>query len=735
MKNIRKISAMLVALAVMASFCVPALAVPTTQEVDDIAFYNSFENYNAGVGAHNSLLAAGANGWYLWSGSRSYVTYSELNGEVVTNINIAKDAKEYETFAYTLKNGDAFTGNIALETKLMPTADEEFEIRILNRNLTAEGGTTYNAGDAVGTNHMIYGVLNFTNGKLRYTNVNSAPKAEGGYGDVTTTSESAPAAVNEWVTLRYEIDTDSETYSLYANGTELFKDAPMFIKEKAEADRSFAQSVTNIGYMTVRKTKNQPLYLYVDDVAVYDLASTTKYYWGDATVSEYNCNVGDTLYDAKVEVPLVDANGAATTKTVKTPVRLAKLDSSKPGIQLTTADGLTGSVKLNVNKQGVLTEGDTWEETNFSSYTNGINNAKTETENGNNFLRVTANSYTTNAYLFNNKDRFAGAYDFEISFKIRFSGTATGMTNQNNAFVVQLLNGTGTIEMPTLYFMPSGSGCTVRYAKTQNPSQEYGTKGAMQLTGSWTPLSTDLTWHTVKVTYSDGKLKVYIDDKQGTFNNHGTTTGADNGTFTESLAPEDFTVGRIVFKFNNAGQTTAVADLDDFKIEVPEVTGNITLDTIGEQEWTTAKGAITLPTQVKGTLSDGSDAYYDIISLTAVDAEATDVGEYIYTASVVGYDSPVTVKVNVLENAYTLSNPTATEVAVTKNVSHESPAKLFVAIFRDERLVDVQQKAISATDSYAIDMESESGDVIKAFVWNVNDITPLALSAEGIVAE
>ena len=735
MKNIRKISALLVALAVMASFCVPALAVPTTQVVDDIVFYNSFENYNAGVGTHNASLAAGANGWFLWSGSRSYVTYSKLNDEVVTNIDIAKDEKTYETFAYTLKNGDAFTGKIALETKLMPTADEEFEIRILNRNLTAEGGTTYNAGDAIGTNHMIYGVLNFTNGKFRYTNVKNTPKAEGGYGDVTTASETIPAAVNEWLTLRYEIDTDSETYSVYANGTELFKDAPMFIKEKAEADRTFAQSVTNIGYMTFRKAKDHPLYLYVDDVAVYDLASTTKYYWGDATVREYNCNVGDVLYDAKIEIPLVDASGAATTKTVKTPVRLARLDSSKPGIQLTTADGLTGNVKLNINKEAVISQGDTMEQTDFAGWVTSTSNAKTETESGNNFLRVTANGSTAYTYVLNDKNRFASVDDLEVSFRIRFSGTMSDMTSANNAFQMQFIN-TASAEMPTFYFIPGNK--ELRYVK-KTSGNIYGQTGSQKLITGVTMPGADANWHTYKLVYSNGTLKVYVDDKLATFNNHDTATGTGNGTVTESPLPSDFGLYRICFKFNNASQTTAIVDLDDFKVVKPAVSGNATLASIGEQEWTTAKGALTLPTQVKGTLSDGSDAYYDIISFTADDAEASDVGEYTYTANVVGYDSPVTVKVNVVDKAYDLSVESAAvdtaNVTITSNVSHASPATLFVATFRNNKLLDVQKKAISATESYTSEIERECGDVVKAFVWNVNGVAPLALSAEATVAE
>lgn len=731
MKNIRKISALLVALAVMASFCVPALAVPTTQEVNDIVFYNSFEDYSAGAGAHNASLAAGANGWYLWSGSRSDVTYAELNGEVVTSIDIGKDEKTAETYAYTLKNGDAFEGKVAVEVKLMPTADEEFEIRILNRNLTSEGSTIYNAGDALSTNQMIYGILIFANGNFRYTNVNSQPQAEGGYKNITAASQAVSASVNEWMTLRYEIDTESETYSVYANGTELFKDAPMYVKDVATADRSFTQSVTNIGYMTFRKSSANPLYLYVDDVAVYDLASTTKYYWGDATVSEYNCNVGDTLYDAKVEVPLVDSNGAATSKTVKTPVRLAKLDSSKAGVQLATADGLTGSVKLNVNKEAVISQGDTMVQTDFTGWVTSTSNAKTETESENNFLRVTANGSTAYTYILNDINRFASVDDLEVSFRIRFGGTMTDMTSASNAFQMQFIN-TASTEMPTFYFIPGSKA--LRYVKPTS-GNIYGTTGGQKLITGVTMPGADTNWHTYKLVYSNGTLKVYVDDKLATFNNHDTATGTGNGTVTESPLPDNFGLYRICFKFNNASQTTAIVDLDDFKVVKPTVTGNATLASIDDQEWTTAKGAITFPTQVKGTLSDGSDAYYDIISLTADGEEATDVGEYTYTATVAGYDSPVSVKVNVVENAYTVATPTATDVAVTKNVSHESPAKLFVAVFRNERLVEVQHKAISATDSYTIDIESESGDVVKAFVWDVNGLKPLALSREATIAE
>ena len=106
---------------------------------------------------------------------------------------------------------------------------------------------------------------------------------------------------------------------------------------------------------------------------------------------------------------------------------------------------------------------------------------------------------------------------------------------------------------------------------------------------------------------------------------------------------------------------------------------------------------------------------------------------------VAGYDSPVSVKVNVVDKAYDLSVESAAvdtaDVTVTSNVSHDSPATLFVATFRNNKLLNVQKKAISATENYTSEIERASGDVVKAFIWNVNGVTPLALSAEATVAE
>ena len=735
MKKMRKMSALLVALAIMATFAVPALAVPATNEVDDIVFYDSFENRTdlESVGKH---AAASGHGWYSGGNASKYGKYAMLNGELVTSLDCPESFDLPINWAYTLKDGDAFTGKIALETKVMSTVDETFEIRILNRNLTQEGGTTYSSGDSVTTNAMIYGVLGFNSGEFSYSNVISAPKEEGGYVNTVEYAPSIAIVHNEWVTLRYEIDTDAETYTVYANGTMLFEDAPMYINKVADADRTFTQKVTNIAFMTVRRDANKEFGVKLDDIAVYDLDSTTKYYWSDVTVPECSCYVDDVIYDKKIEIPLVDSNGATTDKIVKTPVRLGRLDSSKPGIQLTTVDGIPGNIKFTVNKEVVISQGDVWEEKDFTPWINNTGNAKTETENGNNYLRMTANGSTAYTMPFNDTVRFASAKNLEISFKIRFIN-AGGMTGAGDSFVMQFLdNNNGGLEMPALYFLPGVS--MARYVKSQT-ADAYGAslKYITNIPGIGNATNTDTAWHEFKFVYENNTLKIYVDGKQGQFNDHNTANGTAH--LTEAPVPANFGLTRICFKYNNASQTTAVIDVDDFKVEVPTIRGNATLESIGEQEWTTAKNVITLPTAVIGTLSDGSKAYYDITSLTAVGNEAITVGEYTYNATVVDQESPVTVKVKVLENAYTLSTPTkvetGVEAAITNNVSHEAPGKLLVAIYRGGSLVNVEQKVISDTDSYTTEFEVESGDAVKAFVWNVNGIAPLAVSTDDIMAD
>lgn len=721
MKKVRKWASVLLACTMLLSFSAVMNAQEVGKEIAEIISYDSFEDNIIGTRPGTKITTA-----YGWAGySRgTHGFYKNVDGENVMSFHITDDEVAQNPSSpldpaeiyYILNNAGApsqnyqgYTGKFAIELKLRCDQVFNTDFRFINSlgdGLRKENTIVYNYFRFDGTNLNIQNVEQFTNAS--------------GAGENRLVNVSTPLKFNEWATIRFELNTEEEFFDLYVNDLLLLENAKFFVKDIALDNRTESQKNVDVAFIYINNAliANQATAaeLLIDDIAVYNTTSSEKYYYGIPTATLiYECEVGDLLTDKKVEVPILNSDGIETGKKIKTPVRLANLDSAVPGIRLATVDNVETTAQLYINKMQEISPEFNFNQ-NFTDYTSELEGQTVMKDtDGNAYLQFGA---TTQWCSIKGPISLPLDSEFKLSFRIRFSDPS-GLT-WSSYFAMQLLN--EEKEIMALLFAPESP--VLRYnIATAPPANQKLLKGpSSDIFSSCDPSK----WYDVELTFKDSKVSVKFDGVQAMF------AGLSNTTTAPMPSAETF--NQIKFAHRPGSQTpTAKTDIDDIFITAPAKTAPIALSEIPSQEYTTAVSNIVLPSTITGQLEDGSEAVYSILNLEPVDKVPAGLGIYEYNAIIAGYDKPVAITIHVINDSFSFGDlyvDSATgniAIPVTKLVDSTVSGTLIVVVYNDDVITGVDCKKVFTSGNIITDITAESGDTVKAFIWSKwSELKPMA---------
>lgn len=670
------------------------------------------ENFNLKAPAeHNAVgfsdAAAGSFGTY--SQARYATAYkTEKNGNTYLKLSDISNAAGTETHmgaygAFVNLSDTAVTGeNIMFEAKFKipkKTGDQPVEFRFRTKNAAPESASYAES--------YIIGILAVENNKYIYREIYDAATT-----GKSIAGETEIADYNQqWIALRWYIDTVHNSYKLYCNGN--------LVKEVANASHYSIDSYSegaNIKYMQARfygAREDRESELYIDDV-VFDSDTTDTsavFGYGDVTAPVINAVKGEDV-SYIINTDLTDESGNKLGKQLG--VIVPGIRSDCPGFYSEELIGTDGKLaEYTVLGRSEVNNYD------FENYevSNGNNSVIDSAEMGSRAFSF-GKSFSQNG---RNAENFALAVGnsekFEISFDMYWTAPDARLYFYNQV-------------------NPNNPACQILW------DIRAGGETYVKFNGQWLAYFHPVPGKKINVKYivdrtdiDNASLTVLIDGEAYNLGASNTASAAaDSGDDSKGIGDAITVLRMYGYAFGSDEQMPDIY-IDNLKTVVyPAVTS---VDAAAaETEISVVKGRKPLlPKYAESILSDGSK---DRLFIKWNDIETDELGTKPATGTVTGFkngDEPVTVSaiVNIIEYPYELSLGDG-NVTVKKLTDYAPGACLYIAEYDEKGILTnvISDNEIIANANWesadSVSKELSESANKKVFLFFENSIKPLSIS-------